>query len=607
MVFALQPHAHTNEHKLWYIAMHIGEGGSRAYGLCSIGLVWQEGGTRPMDRLDAPLKTRRPRQIAQLGLLTSQFAAATAQALLAAADHKLPLEVLAPFSTMAPQQRQPETPGYSLNVSPGGQPAHLLAEERSLKPTWVLYVCVFSAMLQAFHYGWSNSQVNYSKFNNTEECKARPIEEGTCMMFPGHTKTTWTLLVNAWIVGGMFGSLVSGFLANKLGRRQALRYNSLVMIVGCIFEISASNAGLFTAGRFIVGIANGIAMSVVNTYFSEISTPHNRHALGINTHLAATLGIFGVATTFWYWGTSSGWRYIAAMPILNAIGFLGLSFTLMVESPVWLVTRGKDEEAEHALGRLYGKENVATMMSWIQANDRRSKLPSVMSAGPEEIQSESAWQILSSPKFHRPLLIAFGLTCVNQLVGINAVFFYSSSILKDAGIADSRAGLMIIDILNVVPVPIAAVLTKVLRKRVMLLSGIFLMVLCCVGMTFSLVYSIGWLSIVFLGIFVVGYDLSIGPLLWPIIGELFPDSARGNAVGVCLILKWLCALAIGIGFPYVEEAITNYSFTPFLGTCTLSILFIYFMVPETSDMTIAEIQKGFRASHSLETSHKSQQ
>ncbi|RLN70678.1 hypothetical protein BBJ28_00023624 [Nothophytophthora sp. Chile5] len=486
-------------------------------------------------------------------------------------------------------------------------PAHqddgplLTMEGRALRPTWIVYASVAISMLEAFHYGWSNSQVNLSTFSSTDDCNARPLEEGTCLMFPGHTKTTWTLLVNAWIVGGMFGSLLSGFPSNKWGRRTTLRFNAIIMVIGSVIQVVAPNPTWFAAGRFITGIANGIAMAVVNTFLNEISTPHNRHALGTNTHLAATLGIFGVATTFWYWNTTSGFRWIAGMPIVLAGAFVVMSFFFMVESPVWLVAKGKDEEAEKEIARLYGKENVHVMMGWIQANDRRSKLPSTMSTASNTVHTESNWTILSNPKFRKQLVIALGLTCINQLVGINAVFFYSSSILKDAGIADSRAGLMVIDALNVIPVPIAAALTKVMRKRTMLISGIFLMVLCCVGMTFSLVYSVGWLSIVFLGLFVVGYDLSIGPLLWPIIAELFPDSARGAAVGICLTMKWICSLIVGIAFPYIEEAITNYSFTPFLGTTILSIVFIYFMVPETSDLTIAEIQNGFRSEQSIDS------
>ncbi|KAF1789613.1 Major facilitator superfamily domain [Phytophthora cactorum] len=433
-------------------------------------------------------------------------------------------------------------------------------EDRSLKPTWIVYSSVGIAMLEAFHYGWSNSQVNLSTFSNTEECNARPVEKAPASC-------------------GMFGSLLSGFPSNKWGRRTTLRFNASIMVLGSVIQVVANNPTWFSVGRFVTGVANGVAMAVVNTFLNEISTPHNRHALGTNTHLAATL-------------VSSEWRR------RSGTGTRRLS--------VWLVANGKDEEAEKELGRLYGKQNVNAMMGWIQANDRRSKLPSMLSGVSDKVHTETNWTILTSKKFRKPLIIALGLTCINQLVGINAVFFYSSSILKDAGISDSRVGLMIIDILNVVPVPIAAALTKILRKRTMLISGISVMVLCCIGMTFSLVYSVGWLSIVFLGVFVVGYDLSIGPLLWPIVAELFADSARGAAVGTCVTMKWICSLIVGIGFPYVEEAITNYSFTPFLGTTILSIIFIYFMVPETSDMTIAEIQDGFRSDHSVQSSSKSQ-
>ncbi|EGZ08133.1 hypothetical protein PHYSODRAFT_339979 [Phytophthora sojae] len=441
-------------------------------------------------------------------------------------------------------------------------------EEGSLRPTWILYTSVAISMLEAFHYGWSNSQVNLSTFNNTETCNARPVEEGTCLMFPGHTKTTWTLLVNAWIVGGMFGSLLSGFPSNKWGRRTTLRFNAIIiMVLGSVIQVVANNPTWFSVGRFVSGVANGVAMAVVNTFLNAISTPHNRHALGDAGHLRRGDDVL---------------------------------------SPVWLVANGEDEEAEKELARLYGKENVNVLMGWIQSNDRRSKLPSMLSGVSDKVHAETNWTILTNKKFRKPLVIALGLTCINQLVGINAVFFYSSSILKDAGISDSRAGLMIIDILNVIPVSIAAALTKVMRKRTMLMSGIFVMVLCCIGMTFSLVYSVGWLSIVFLGVFVVGYDLSIGPLLWPIVAELFADSARGAAVGICITMKWICSLIVGIGFPYVEDAITNYSFTPFLGTTILSIIFIYFMVPETSDMTIAEIQDGFRSDRSVQSSSKSQ-
>ncbi|CAH0516102.1 unnamed protein product [Peronospora belbahrii] len=479
-------------------------------------------------------------------------------------------------------------------------------KQRSLRPTWIVYSSAAIAVLQAFHYGWSTSQVNLNTFSSVETCNARPVEEGTCLMFPGHSKTTWTLLVNAWIVGGMCGSLLSGFPSNKWGRRTTLRFNGIIMTLGSIIQVLSTTPAWFTVGRFVTGIANGLAAAVVNTFLNEISTPHNRHALGTNTHLAVTLGVIGVASTFWYWNTASGFRWIAGMPISFAGASVFLSYFFMVESPVWLVANGQIEEAEKELGRLYGKDNVSTLMGWIQGSDYRSKLPSIISGAFEKAHVETNWTILTNKKFRKPLIIALGLTCANQLGGINAVFLYSSSILKNAGISDSRLGIMIIDVLNVIPVPISAVLSHVMRKRTMLISGISMMSLCCIGITVSLVYSVGWLSIAFLGLFVVSYTLSIGALLSPIVAELFSDSARGAAVGIVITVKWASTLVVGITFPYVQDATTTYSFIPFLCTTSLSVIFIYFMVPETSDKTIAEIQEEFCSNRSMQLSHKSQ-
>ncbi|KAF1789615.1 Major facilitator superfamily domain [Phytophthora cactorum] len=367
-------------------------------------------------------------------------------------------------------------------------------------------------MLEAFHYGWSSHQINLHKFNNTEDCNARPVVEGTCIMFPGHTKTR---------------SFLSGIPSNKYGRRMTLRFNTIIMVAASVIQVIAPNAFWFGFGRFVAGIANGIAMAV----WQRLS---------------------GTGTHFWF-------RWIAAIPIVLAAGYLFCSYFVMVESPVWLVAKGREQEAEREIARLYGKENVEAMMSWIQAREQRTNYRRQL------MEAESPWTILANSKFRKQLVVALGLTCINQLVGINAVFWYSSSILTGAGIADARLGVVIIDILNVVPF---------LPKRQMLLWGIVIMAVCCIGMTFSMVYSVGWLSVTMLGIYVVGYDVSIGPLLWPMIAEFFPDSARGGAVGICVFMKWTCALIIGIAFPYIQDAITDYSFTPFLGTTILSIIFI---------------------------------
>ncbi|RLN13741.1 hypothetical protein BBJ28_00010530, partial [Nothophytophthora sp. Chile5] len=243
-----------------------------------------------------------------------------------------------------------------------------LAEARvNVKPTYILFTSVMLAFVLPMQYGWSTSQLNLHKFNNEEECNARPIADGTCIMFPGHTKLQWTFVVNAWIVGGMVGAGFVGKFADRFGRKQVLVYNCGFIIVGAVVQAVVSNLWAFAAGRFLAGIASGATTGNVGGYINEISPPHLRSLLGVVLHSGITVGILLVVTTFFYMDFESGWRYIAGFPIVLAAIFLSLSPFLMVESPVWLLLKGRRTEAEAVLTRLFGEENVPAALEWIES------------------------------------------------------------------------------------------------------------------------------------------------------------------------------------------------------------------------------------------------
>lgn len=127
-----------------------------------------------------------------------------------------------------------------------------------VRPRWVLYANVLVALLQPLQYGWSTTQLNLTTFNNEDECDARPVAPGTCLMFPGHTKAQWTIAVSAWIVGGMIGALVCGRFSNKFGRKRVMMSNCLFMIAGAVVQASASSMWMFIGGRVVSGIASGV-------------------------------------------------------------------------------------------------------------------------------------------------------------------------------------------------------------------------------------------------------------------------------------------------------------------------------------------------------------
>ncbi|CAH0475158.1 unnamed protein product [Peronospora belbahrii] len=476
-----------------------------------------------------------------------------------------------------------------------------------VRPRWVLYANVLVSLLQPLQYGWSTSQLNLTTFNHEKECSATPVAPGTCLMFPGHTKAQWTTAVGAWIVGGMMGALVWGHLATKFGRKRIMMSNCLFMIVGAVVQATASSMWMFTGGRVISGIASGGATAVIPSFIGEISPPQLRNKLGVGFQIAITFGNLMVAITFFFADTSTGWRYIAGFPVVMALLFLVFSCFVLVESPAWLIVVGEEQVAEQELARLYGEENVSLAKSWIKQDDPALRIISgaefsmfQISGILSDVASDPRSIVkLFSPITVRQLLIAIGVAAAQQLTGINAVFFYSSTLFEQAGIADVRIGIVAVNFVNVLPTIFCGVLAARIGNRKLILLGLTGMFFSAVGITVSNVASFPGLSIVFTACYVAAFGSSLGSLAWVVMADLFPDDVRAMGTSVCVGCSWCFNLAVGLCYPYIAAALVNFSFTPFMCTVALSILFVYKFVPDTSGKTTKEIQDEFNARRSL--------
>ncbi|KAG6587054.1 putative glucose transporter [Phytophthora cinnamomi] len=232
------------------------------------------------------------------------------------------------------------------------------AAARLIKPKTILYTSALLSWMQPFQSGWSTSQMNLSQYNDTDECNARPVAEDTCLMFPGHSKLEWTFAVNAWIFGAMVGSLCCGHFSDKYGRKKALMGNCIFMIVGGVVQASVSNIWLFSLGRLIAGLSSGTATATIGGYINELSPPHMRNTLGLGLQIFTTIGILVPAICFFFANTSSGWRYLAAFPVVLAVIYLLLAPSMCVESPAWLLTKGRKEEAKQVIARLRAPRRV---------------------------------------------------------------------------------------------------------------------------------------------------------------------------------------------------------------------------------------------------------
>ncbi|KAG4224641.1 hypothetical protein PC116_g26912 [Phytophthora cactorum] len=442
--------------------------------------------------------------------------------------------------------------------------------DKSVPLTSTFWYSLAVLLLLPFQFGWSVGQLNLTTFNDEDECNARPVVDGTCLMFPGHSSTEWTLNVNAWIVGGMIGSLGCGAISERFGRKKVLLVNAVIMLAGAVIQASTSSISVFMVGRIVAGIASGCATGMVSL----------------------SAGILVVTISFFFADTSSGWRYIAAFPVLNAGFFLAVAPFVLVESPAWLLETGDRERAEQEMARLYGHAFVQHALSWMEPSANTDLESGAFS---DEQHEGGTLSLLVSPLFIKQLLVALGVSAAQQLTGINAVCYYSSDIFSDAGISDGRVGGVIVYVLMLLPTMAVARLSERFGNRRLLLTGLAGMFISATGITLALALSVEVLSVVFMGTFVAFFSASVGPLIWPITAALFTDSVRATAVSMCIFINWVCNLIIGVFFPYVSDALDEYKFVPFMVTTAAFFFFTQFWIPETAGKSTEEIQATFRS------------
>ncbi|KAE8886066.1 hypothetical protein PF004_g29185 [Phytophthora fragariae] len=194
-----------------------------------------------------------------------------------------------------------------------------------------------------------------------------------------------------------------------------------------------------------------------------------------------------------------------------------------------------------------------------------------------------------APRYRMQLLSGILLSCAQQLSGINAVFYYSGSIFSDAGISDSRVGTLIIDFINIWPAFFTGVLANRFGARNMILWGLAGMFVMSVLMTVAFIVDVSALSIVFTALYVIAFGVTLGPLVWVMTADIFPDSIRASASSLCIGMNWLCNLIVGVAYPYISDALDDYAYVPFVVLLAIFFLLALKMVPETSGKSAEEI------------------
>lgn len=394
-------------------------------------------------------------------------------------------------------------------------------------------------------------------------------------------------------LGALTGGLVAGFLVDSLGRKLSIIFSSLGFIAGWVLIATASTVVVLCLGRVITGFFTGLISLAVPVYVSEISRPQVRGTLGAGIQLSVTIGILGV----FFFGKYLSWSSLAIL-CLTVPAAMAVLMIFMSESPRWLLQKGKREDALKALQFLYGPGT--------DHEAERNAIEMNLKMSPSE---KFHVKELQQPFIYKPILISLFLMFAQQLSGINAVMFYAVSIFQSAGTTIPPEDCMVI--IGVVQVIATLGATMVMDKggrRVLLLTSAALLALS-LGVLGGYHYvkatkgdeaveSIGWLPLVCLSLFIIGFSCGMGPIPWLMMGELLPLRVRGFATGMCTGFNWTMAFVVTKTFNDMIDLLKPYGTYWFFCIVMITSFFVVVLtLPETKGKTLEEIEAAFRGGH----------
>ncbi|XP_074292759.1 sugar transporter ERD6-like 5 isoform X2 [Silene latifolia] len=398
----------------------------------------------------------------------------------------------------------------------------------------------------------------------------------------GLTLAQYSIFGSTMTIGAMIGAVISGRVADHVGRRAAMGLSELLCIAGWLSIVLAKVAWLLDTARFSIGIGIGILSYVVPVYIAEITPKDLRGRFTAAHQLMICCGV----SMMWLIGIIIQWRILAligAIPCL--LQLVGLFF--VPESPRWLAKNCRWQECEDALKRLRGHRADIS----VEAADIREYTENLQHL------SQTKLSDLFRQEYTRSLTVGVGLMVLQQFGGVNAIAYYASSIFESAGFS-SRVGILASVALQVPMTVLSTLLTdKAGRRPLLMISaagtcvGSFL-----TGLSFLFQDLHKWnagapiLALVGVLMFSGSFSLGMGGVPWVIMSEIFPINVKGLAGSLVAVVNWLGSWIISFGFNFLMGWSPPGTFFIFCAICGSTVLFVAMLVPETKGRSLEEIQ-----------------
>lgn len=448
--------------------------------------------------------------------------------------------------------------------------------------TYLLLICLVSAMGGLlFGYDWvviGGAKIFYEPFFGLENSAAM---------------RGWAM--SSALVGCLAGALLSGKWSDKYGRKKMLIIASFLFVVSALGTGAANQFFWFIFYRIVGGFGIGIASNVSPVYIAEVSPAYVRGKFVSLNQLTLVLGILMAQVANWRIGeyftagseqmsTASiewAWRWMFWAELVPAGCFFILSF-IIPESPRWLVTANRFKEADAIFARIGGKKYAERILT---------ELKPLTCQKSENVN----WRSLCQPGVRKVLIIGIVLAVFQQWCGINVIFNYAQEIFSAAGytVSDVLMNIVVTGITNVIFTFVAIYTVDKWGRRTLMFVGSagLALIYILLGSCYFLEMS-GWPLLLLVVMAIACYAMSLAPIVWVVLSEIFPVRIRGMAMALSTFFLWTACFLLTYTFPLLNKAVgASGTFWLYGLICLAGFFFIKAKLPETKGKTLEELEK----------------
>lgn len=399
-------------------------------------------------------------------------------------------------------------------------------------------------------------------------------------------------VVSAVLLGAVIGAAFSGSVADRFGRRRVIIVTAVLFAIGAIGAAVAVNVSLVVLFRFMIGIAIGVASYTAPLYISEISPSEARGALVSLNQLMITCGIVVSYLVDYMLAGDHSWRWMFALGALPAIVLI-VGMIALSESPRWLVSRNRIEEAKNVLIHIRDTSDVDAELNSIKNSIEPKK---------------ASWKEVMEPWVRPALFVGIALAFFQQVTGINTIIYYAPTIFEFAGFESHKVSILAtagVGVVNVLMTLVAIWFLDRLGRKPLLYIGLVGMAISLgvLGFAFNapeIAAHLKMITVLSVICYIASFAVSLGPIFWLIIAEIYPLKIRGRAMSIATVANWGFNMIVASTFLTLTEKLgKGGAFWFYAAVCIAGIVFCYLFVPETKGCTLEKIEDYLRSGKKL--------